>query len=260
MALLIKRFPLIRRRASDLFFRSFSSNYFRKTDDLTELWEFNNKEKARLNKETFTDCSIHSPNYFWIGCSDARIPASEGTGQKPGNMFVHRNLGNLVMPSDPNFVSVLQYAVNYLQIPHIIVCGHYDCRGIETAMDQRDHHNPLESWLSRIRDVYFDNHVELDAITDKKMRNRRVVELNVIAQCINLYKMNMVQRRRIQTFQDDSFSFAQPRIHALVFDSESALLKELDVKFKEYLKHTAGIFDLYELDPMHLKKNREKSK
>jgi len=190
-------------------------------------------------------CDSHSPNYLWIGCSDARIPAHEGTGQKTGNIFVHRNLGNLVLNTDANFMSVLQYAVEYLNIPHIIICGHYDCNAVHAAVDAKDHNNPLENWLCNIRNVYYENKTELNAIPDEKMRYRRLVELNVVAQCVELFKTNTIQRRRIKTYRDDSFPYTQPRIHALVYQPEDGLLKHLKINFKEYLRDRGEIYNLY---------------
>jgi carbonic anhydrase len=127
----------------------------------------------------------HAPKILWIGCSDARVPANEIIGQPPGSLFVHRNVANMVVNTDSNVMSVIQYGVDYLQVKHIIVCGHYDCGGVKAALTQNDHKAPLENWLRNIRDTYRIHRVELDGITDVPERQRRLVELNVVEQVSN---------------------------------------------------------------------------
>ena len=124
----------------------------------------------------------HAPKILWIGCSDARVPANEIIGEPPGSVFVHRNVANMVVNTDFNCMSVIQYAVDVLKVKHIIVCGHYDCGGIRASLEQWDHKSPLENWLRNIRDTYRLHMDELNAIEDYKMRQRRLVELNVIEQ------------------------------------------------------------------------------
>ena len=124
----------------------------------------------------------HAPKILWIGCSDARVPANEIIGQPPGALFVHRNVANMVVNTDFNVMSVIQYAVDYLQVKHIIVCGHYDCGGVKAALTQVDHKAPLENWLRNIRDTYRLHKDELNGIEDITARQRRAVELNVVEQ------------------------------------------------------------------------------
>ena len=124
----------------------------------------------------------HAPKILWIGCSDARVPANEIIGQPPGALFVHRNVANMVVNTDFNVMSVIQYAVDYLQVKHIIVCGHYDCGGVKAALTQVDHKAPLENWLRNIRDTYRLHREELNGIEDITARQRRAVELNVVEQ------------------------------------------------------------------------------
>lgn len=127
----------------------------------------------------------HAPKILWIGCSDARVPANEIIGQPPGAVFVHRNIANMVGNTDFNCMSVIQYAVDILQVKHIIVCGHYDCGGVKAALETVDHRSPLENWLRNIRDTYRLHREELNGITDLVERQRRLVELNVIEQVRN---------------------------------------------------------------------------
>jgi carbonic anhydrase len=127
----------------------------------------------------------HAPKILWIGCSDARVPANEVIGEPPGSVFVHRNVANMVLSTDFNCMSVVQYAVDVLKVKHIIVCGHYDCGGVRAALEPVDHHSPLENWLRNIRDTYRLHNDELNAIPVLRDRQRRLVELNVIEQVLN---------------------------------------------------------------------------
>jgi carbonic anhydrase len=138
-------------------------------------------------------------------------------GEDAGSVFVLRNVANMVVNTDFNLMAALQYAVNVLKIPHIIVCGHYDCGGVRASIANVDHVAPLENWLRNIRDVYRLHRAELDAISDPEKRHRRLVELNVIEQCVNLFKTGAVQRMRVQTFKDGA-EYTTPRIHPCVFD------------------------------------------
>jgi carbonic anhydrase len=128
------------------------------------------------------------PKFLYIGCSDSRIPSNEIMGVGPGAVFVHRNVANLVVATDVNLMSCLQYAVEALQVHHILVTGHYDCGGVKAAMTKTDHEGMLQHWIRNIRDVYRTHREELDAIADEEARHRRLVELNVMEQCLNLYK------------------------------------------------------------------------
>lgn len=172
--------------------------------------------------------SGHNPSYLWIGCADARVPANEIMGEDVGSVFVVRNVANMVVNTDFNLMSALQYAVDYLKIPHIIVCGHYDCGGVRASVETKDHVPPLENWLRNIRDVYRLHRDELDAIQDPEARHRRLVELNVEEQCLNLFKTGVVQRRRVASYKEGQ-AYTTPRIHACVFDPKTGNLEKLDV-------------------------------
>lgn len=188
-----------------------------------------------------------SPNFLWIGCSDSRVSGEAMLGAKLGELFVHRNIANQALSSDNSCMSVLQYAVNVLQVPHIIVCGHYDCGGVRAAMKNADHASPLENWLANIRDVHRLHRKELEAITDAEARHRRLVELNVVEQCINLFKTGTVQRRRRLTFRNKGeFAYTQPRIHALVYDPADGTLNHVPIDFQQVLDELRPIYELYD--------------
>src|SRR3954465_2363514 len=127
------------------------------------------------------------PDYLWIGCSDSRVPANEITGTEPGEMFVHRNIANMVVHSDMNLLSVLSYAVEVLKVKHIIVCGHYECGGVIAAMGNKQY-GLIDNWLRHIKDVYRLHEKELDGIADSRLKARRFVEVNVIEQVADLCK------------------------------------------------------------------------
>lgn len=191
----------------------------------------------------------HAPKILWIGCSDARVPANEIIGEPPGSVFVHRNVANMVVNTDFNCMSVIQYAVDVLKVKHIIVCGHYDCGGIRAALEQVDHKSPLENWLRNIRDTYRLHMDELNAIEDIKARQRRLVEVNVIEQCVNIFKTAVVQRRRVETHKliGNGYQFSEPRVHAFVYEPTTGEAKKLPVNFTDYLKQLGNVYDLYTL-------------
>ena len=176
-----------------------------------------------------------NPEYLYIGCSDSRVTTEELMGLKPGEVFVHRNIANLVNTLDLNAISAIQYAVEHLKIKHIIVCGHYDCGGIKAAMSPEDL-GLLNPWLRNIRDIYRLHRIELDAIADEKERNNRLVELNVQEQCINVIKLACVQERYIV----DEY----PIVHGWVFDISTGKLKDLNLAFKNILKDIQEIYNL----------------
>ena len=176
-----------------------------------------------------------NPEYLYIGCSDSRVTTEELMGLKPGEVFVHRNIANLVNTLDLNAISAIQYAVEHLKVKHIIVCGHYDCGGIKAAMSPEDL-GLLNPWLRNIRDIYRLHRIELDAITDEKERNNRLVELNVQEQCINVIKLACVQERYIV----DEY----PIVHGWVFDISTGKLKDLNLDFKNILKDIQEIYNL----------------
>ncbi|MEX0871301.1 MAG: carbonate dehydratase, partial [Aquisalimonadaceae bacterium] len=133
-----------------------------------------------------------NPDYLWIGCSDSRVPANEIVGLMPGELFVHRNVANVVVHTDMNCMSVLQYAVEVLQVEHVIVCGHYGCGGVRSALSNVQH-GLIDNWLRHIRDVYFRHREALDPIRDENARVDRLCELNVMAQVYNVCYTTIVQ-------------------------------------------------------------------
>lgn len=176
-----------------------------------------------------------TPEYLWIGCSDSRVPANEITGTKPGEVFVHRNIANMVVHSDMNLLSVLSYAVEVLKVKHIIVCGHYGCGGVIAAMGNKQY-GLIDNWLRHIKDVYRFHHVELDAITDETERARRFVEVNVMEQVRDLSKTSIVQ---------NAWSKEQPlHVHGWVYDLNDGLIKDLGVTFT----CTKDLHAVYHLD------------
>jgi len=176
-----------------------------------------------------------NPDYLYIGCSDSRVTAEEMMGAKPGEVFVHRNIANLVAPIDLNVQSVINYAVKYLDVKHIIVCGHYNCGGVKAAMQQTDM-GILNPWLRNIRDVYRLHVNELNAITDPEKRYDRLVELNVEEQCFNVTKLASVQKAYIKK--------QYPIVHGWVFDLKNGTLKDLNFEFRKILKDIQQIYDL----------------
>lgn len=137
---------------------------------------------------------LQTPEFLWIGCSDSRVPADKITGTEPGEIFVHRNIANMVVNTDANVLSVLEYAVNHLKVKHVIVCGHYGCGGIRAAMSNHDYKQVLNMWLRNIKDVYRLHREELDAIPEEEKRVDRLVELNVREQVMDLAKTSIIQK------------------------------------------------------------------
>ena len=153
------------------------------------------QEKTGDDPDYFNRLShIQTPEFLWIGCSDSRVPANEITNTQPGEIFVHRNVANLVIHTDVNLLSVLEYAVVHLQVKHVIVCGHYGCGGIKAAMTNFDYKQVLNMWLRNIKDVYRLHRDELEAFTDEDKRFDRLVELNVQEQVMHLAKTSIIQR------------------------------------------------------------------
>jgi carbonic anhydrase len=176
-----------------------------------------------------------NPEYLWIGCSDSRVPANQITGTLPGDIFVHRNIANMVVHSDMNMLSVLSYAVEVLKVKHIIVCGHYGCGGVLAAMENKQF-GLIDNWLRHIKDVYRYHHKELDAIEDKTQRARRFVEVNVMEQVHDLCKTSIVQ---------NAWKNNQPlHVHGWVYDIHDGIIKDLDVSFT----CTKDLHKVYHLD------------
>ena len=152
-------------------------------------------EKVEDDPDYFNRLALlQTPEFLWIGCSDSRVPANEITGTQPGEIFVHRNVANMVVNTDVNLLSVLDYAVNHLKVKHVIVCGHYGCGGIKAAITQTDFKPVLNMWLRNIKDVYRLHRKELDEVTDENKKIDRLTELNVKEQVFNLAKTSIIQR------------------------------------------------------------------
>lgn len=152
-------------------------------------------EKIQENPKFFENLAhVQTPEFLWIGCSDSRVPANEITGTQPGEIFVHRNVANLVIHTDVNLLSVLEYAVVHLKVKHVIICGHYGCGGIKAAMGNHNYNQVLNMWLRNIKDVYRHNRTELDNIADENLRADRLTELNVIEQVQRLAKTSIIQK------------------------------------------------------------------
>jgi carbonic anhydrase len=161
---------------------------------------------------------LQTPEFLWIGCSDSRVPANQITGTMPGEVFVHRNVANLVPEDDLNLLSVLHFAVNYLKVKHIIVCGHYGCGGIKAALSD-DSFGILDKWLINIKKVYQDNKEMLDAISDPSEKEDRLTELNVEQQVRNLINTSIIQ----EAWEKEQ----RPFVHGWVFGLKDGILKPL---------------------------------
>lgn len=175
------------------------------------------------------------PDFLYIGCSDSRVTAEELMGVAPGEVFVHRNIANLVNNTDLSVMSVINFAVGNLGVKHIVVCGHYNCGGVKAAMQPKDL-GILNPWLRNIRDVYRLHKDELNTIKDEDQRYRRLVELNVEEQCLNVIKTAVVQKNYLNK--------GYPTVHGWVFDVSSGELIDLKINFAEKLK---GIQEIYNL-------------
>jgi carbonic anhydrase len=196
-------------------------------------------EHLRLDPDYFKDLAKgQSPEILYIGCSDSRVTAEEMMGAKPGEVFIHRNIANLVVNSDLNIMSVINYAVAYLQVKHIVVCGHYYCGGVKAAMESADM-GIMNLWLRNIQDVYRLHKDELKAILDEEARYKRLVELNVQEQCVNLLKTIDVQ----QAYRERGID-----IHGWVFDVHTGKLIDLKIDFVKILKGLSDIYTYKETD------------
>lgn len=207
--------------------------------DLNKVFENNEnwvKEKLNLDNNYFENLSKgQSPELLYIGCSDSRVTAEELMGAAPGEVFVHRNIANMVSNLDLSSASVINYAVKHLEVKHVIVCGHYYCGGVKAAMDSVDL-GILNPWLRNIRDVYRIHHDELDAIADEEEKYKRLVELNVQEQCVNVLKTAEVQiaaRKR------------GLKVHGWVFDIHSGKIIDLKIDVDSIL---GKIREVYHID------------
>jgi len=194
------------------------------------------QEKLSVDKDYFTNLSKgQEPEFLYIGCSDSRVTAEDIMGVKPGEVFVHRNIANLVNNVDLNVMSVINYAVRHLKVKHVVVCGHYYCGGVKAAMQSSDL-GILNPWLRNIRDVYRLHKDELNAISDEGARYNRLIELNVQEQCVNLIKTAAIQ----QAHKERGLL-----VHGWVFDVHSGKLIDLKIDFPKIL---ANIMEIYKLE------------
>lgn len=183
--------------------------------------------------------SGQKPEYLYIGCSDSRVTAEDLMGVQPGEVFIHRNVANQVITTDNNINAVVQYAVEHLRVKHIIVCGHYECGGVKAALNPSDM-GQLNSWLQTLRDVYRLHREVLDSIKNDQERFDRLVELNVREQCMNIIKIDHVQR----AWYKSGF----PKIHGWVFDVKTGRLQDMKMNMEEEFKEIRSIYDLKPLD------------
>ena len=207
--------------------------------DIKQIFE-NNKawvqKKLEVEEDYFKKLSQgQSPEILYIGCSDSRVTAEDLMGVMPGEAFVHRNIANMVPNNDLSVMSVIDYAVYHLKVNHVVVCGHYFCGGVKAAMQSEDL-GILNPWLRNIRDVYRMHKDELNAIKSEETKYKRLVELNVQEQCINVIKTAEVQR----AYRDRGL-----KVHGWVFDINSGKLIDLDINFEHILQN---IMEIYHLD------------
>lgn len=207
--------------------------------NLAEIFEKNRAwvaQKLSLDPEYFDKLSQgQHPEYLYIGCADSRVTAEDLMGMQPGQVFIHRNIANLVVSTDTNINAVVQYAVEFLKVKYIIVCGHYECGGVRAALYPSDM-GQLNSWLQTLRDVYRLHREELDSYTDERARFDRLVELNVLEQCLNIIKIDHVQRAWYKT--------GFPQVYGWVFDVRSGTLKDLGLKMGKEFEQIRSIYDL----------------
>ncbi|MDP8217838.1 MAG: carbonate dehydratase [Candidatus Theseobacter exili] len=191
---------------------------------LKDLFDENRKWAEKIKKsdpDFFTKLSKQqNPEYLWIGCSDSRVPATEIVNKMPGEFFVHRNIANVVVHTDLNCLSVIQYAVEVLRIKHIIVCGHYGCGGIKAAMDNREH-GLIDNWLRNIKDVYRLHQDRIDALEKEDEKHDLLCELNVVEQVYNICHTTIVQ---------NAWKSGQNlTVHGWIYSIEDGILKDLNV-------------------------------
>lgn len=209
------------------------SDFYKKLIDNNKKWV---ESKLDLDPQFFEKLSKgQQPPVLWIGCADSRVPANEIIGAQPGEVFVHRNIANMVIHSDMNMLSVLDYAVNALKVKHVIVCGHYGCGGVNAALTNNSI-GLIDNWIRHIKDVYRLHKKELDGITDEKKKFDRFVELNVTEQVYDLAKTSIVQNAW-ESGQD-------LEIHGWVYGLDSGIIKDLGVNFK----NDSGLDDVYQLN------------
>lgn len=210
-----------------------------KSEKYNKIFEFNREwveSKSKSDKNYFTQFGeSQSPDFLYIGCSDSRVPANTITGLEVGDLFVHRNVANIVSNNDLNVQSVIQFAVEYLEVKHIVVCGHYGCGGIKAALKQESF-GLLDNWLRNIRDIYRIYYNELELITSLESKINRLVELNVIEQCKNIIKTSYVQKSYLQK--------GFPTVHGWIYKTKSGELVDMNVDFKKTLKEVQKVYKL----------------
>ncbi len=204
--------------------------------DLKKIFENNQswiQRKLQHDPAYFEKLSEgQQPGILYIGCSDSRVSAEELMGLAPGEVFVHRNIANMVPNTDLNVMSVINYAVRYLKVQHVVVCGHYYCGGVKAAMQQADL-GLLNPWLRNIRDVYRLHHEELNTIEDEEKKYKRLVELNVQEQCVNVIKTAVIQK---------AFKERSVKVHGWVFDIRTGKLIDLEIDFDKILHQIMEIY------------------
>ncbi len=206
---------------------------FKKIFENNEVWV---SEKIGKDPEYFTKLSQgQHPEILYIGCSDSRVTAEDLMGVQPGEVFIHRNVANMVISIDLNIMSVLNYAVRHLKVNHVVVCGHYECGGVKASLQSKDL-GILNPWLRNIRDVYRLHKNELNAITDESKRFDRLVELNVQEQCVNIIKTAAVQ----EAYKDRGLT-----VHGWVFDIRTGKLIDLKIDFQKILGEIIEIYKLF---------------
>lgn len=209
------------------------SDFYKKLIENNKKWV---ESKLDLDPQFFEKLSKgQQPPVLWIGCADSRVPANEIIGAQPGEVFVHRNIANMVIHSDMNMLSVLDYAVNALKVKHVIVCGHYGCGGVNAALTNNSI-GLIDNWIRHIKDVYRLHKKELDGITDEKKKFDRFVELNVTEQVFDLAKTSIVQNAWLNG--------QELQIHGWVYGIDSGIIKDLGVNFK----NDSELDDVYQLN------------
>jgi len=194
------------------------------------------KQKLGVDEDYFKKLAQgQSPEYLYIGCSDSRVTAEDLMGVEPGEVFIHRNIANLVVSTDNNLNAVVQYAVEFLKVKYIIICGHYECGGVKAALNPSDM-GQLNSWLQTLRDVYRFHREELDGIDDTQKKFDRLVELNVLEQCLNIIKIDHVQKAWYKT--------GYPQIYGWVFNVRNGNLIDLGLKMEREFESIRSIYDL----------------
>jgi carbonic anhydrase len=206
--------------------------------NIQQMFKNNQKwitEKLKIDKDYFKNLSKgQSPEILYIGCSDSRVTAEELMGVQPGDVFIHRNIANMVPNTDLNVMSVINFAVTHLKVNHVVVCGHYYCGGVKAAMQSADL-GILNPWLRNIRDVYRLHKKELDSIKEEEAKYKRLVELNVQEQCVNLIKTSDVQK---------AIKTRKLTVHGWVFDIHSGGLIDLKIDFDKILKDIMEIYKI----------------